>query len=414
MGQQDSFFEALGGETPIGFFTHSTSIGVGADVTGNQVGVKGICGGPDPGDGVQGFGSGDFSGVAGFGGNVPVGQAGTGVIGLGGVESASLFGGGGPGVRGIGGGAPNTSPANAVGVFGQGGKQSPGVVGQGGLNPADGVQGFGTGHFSGVAGFGDKGGTNEADGTGVFGQGGGASGQGVRGIGAGGPNTSPASAVGVYGQAGSGSDGVQGVGSGTQGAGVHGISSDLNGNGMIAEANNGARAFAIWARSSSGFAGFFDGNVQVNGDFLVTGAKSAVVAFPDGSSRRLYCMESPESWFEDFGVGQLVNGCAEVELAIDFASVVTCDSYHVFLTEYDDNSGLYVTNRTSTSFAVRARSSKTSNGSFSYRVVAKRKDIAGRRLEPVTIPTEKVRSVKTASPAIPLPPSERTRISVRP
>jgi len=41
MGSQDSFFEALGGETPIGFFTHSTSISIGVDVQGNQIGVRG-------------------------------------------------------------------------------------------------------------------------------------------------------------------------------------------------------------------------------------------------------------------------------------------------------------------------------------------------------------------------------------
>jgi hypothetical protein len=64
MGSQDSFFEALGGETPIGFFTHSTTISHGVDVQGNQVGVKGTCQGP-VGDGVQGFGSGNFSGVPG-------------------------------------------------------------------------------------------------------------------------------------------------------------------------------------------------------------------------------------------------------------------------------------------------------------------------------------------------------------
>jgi CheY-like chemotaxis protein len=41
MGEQSSYFEALGGEIPIGFFTHSTSLAAGVNVTGNQVGVIG-------------------------------------------------------------------------------------------------------------------------------------------------------------------------------------------------------------------------------------------------------------------------------------------------------------------------------------------------------------------------------------
>jgi hypothetical protein len=32
----------------------------------------------------------------------------------------------------------------------------------------------------------------------------------------------------------------------------------------------------------------------------------------DGSHRRLYCLESPESWFEDLGKGQLQGGQANV------------------------------------------------------------------------------------------------------
>jgi hypothetical protein len=159
-----------------------------------------------------------------------------------------------------------------------------------------------------------------------------------------------------------------------------------------------------------GFAGFFEGAVFVQGDFTVTGAKkSSVVPFPDGSRRRLYCMESPESWFEDFGIGNLVNGQAEVQLPPDFASVVNSDSYHVFLTEYEDNNALYVTKRTTAGFGVRAKSAKTASGTFSYRVVAKRKDIAGPRFEEVTIPTEKLQAVKPEAPTLHLPPTAPTR-----
>jgi hypothetical protein len=196
----DNQFTALG-PAIVGFQTDGANIDRGADITGNQVGVQGRCGGP-VGDGVQGFGTGNFSGVAGFGGG-DANSTGTGVFGLGGVQAGDLFvPQRGPGVRGIGGGGPNTSPSVGVGVYGQGAFQAPGVVGQAGTAPADGVQGFGSGAFSGVAGFGDSTPSSSQSGTGVFGLGGDPAGPGVRGIGHGGPNTNPSGPVGVYGQAG--------------------------------------------------------------------------------------------------------------------------------------------------------------------------------------------------------------------
>ena len=104
----DNQFTAVG-EPCGGFQTDGANIDRGADITGNQVGVQGRSGGP-VGDGVQGFGTGNFSGVAGFGGG-DTNSVGTGVFGLGGVQKGDLFvPQRGPGVRGIGGGAPDASP----------------------------------------------------------------------------------------------------------------------------------------------------------------------------------------------------------------------------------------------------------------------------------------------------------------
>ena len=172
--------------------------------------------------------------------------------------------------------------------------------------------------------------------------------------------------VGVFGQGGTGnSDGVLGFSNGT-GAGVHGV-----------------------ARSSTagvGLAGHFDGNVVINGD-LTASTKHAAVPFPDGSRRLLYAMESPESWFEDFGMSELVDGQAIVTLDPGFAAIVTGDVYHVFISEYGDNNALYVTDRINSSFTVRAKGSSTANSTFSYRIVSKRKDIAGPRLPKLAVPT---------------------------
>jgi hypothetical protein len=95
-------------------------------------------------------------------------------------------------------------------------------------------------------------------------------------------------------------------------------------------------------------------------------------------------VESPESWFEDFGFGKLVNGQARVQLDAGFSSAVISEAYHVFITEYEGNNALFVTKRTSTGFVVQAKESKA-NGMFSYRVVAKRKDIAAQRFEEVAV-----------------------------
>ena len=99
------------------------------------------------------------------------------------------------------------------------------------------------------------------------------------------------------------------------------------------------------------YAAAFYGPVIVGGDFTVVGgAKSAAVPHPDGSHRRLYCVESPESWFEDFGRGTLVCGEAVVPLDRDFAAVVDATEYHVFLTGHDGRFDLSVSDQTADGF----------------------------------------------------------------
>ena len=136
----DNQYTALGPAT-VGFQTNGANIDIGAQISGNTVGVIGSCQGA-VGDGVQGNGTGNFSGIAGWGGA----DSGTGVIGFG-------TGGAGPGVRGIGAGGPNTGPGGPAGVFGQGGASAPDVVGQAGSGVADGVQGFGDRELLRCCGF---------------------------------------------------------------------------------------------------------------------------------------------------------------------------------------------------------------------------------------------------------------------
>jgi hypothetical protein len=116
------------------------------------------------------------------------------------------------------------------------------------------------------------------------------------------------------------------------------------------------------------------------------GGLDALVPFPDGSLRRLYAMESPESWFEDFGRGQLVNGRARVQIAADFAlSVDLAQGYYVFLTPQSDSRGLFVPSQSPTSFEVWEQGEGRSTLAFSYRLVAKRKDVTAPRFERVNM-----------------------------
>jgi hypothetical protein len=178
-----------------------------------------------------------------------------------------------------------------------------------------------------------------------------------------------------------------GGGPGAGGFAIYGLSA--KGHGLVgATAAAGAAAVVGATNGVAGaYAAAFYGPVIVGGNFTVVGgAKSAAVPHPDGSHRRLYCMESPESWFEDFGEGALVCGEAWIALDPDFAAVVDTSKYHVFLTGQDGRCDVSVAEKTPTGFRVRAATG--GEGIFAWRVVAKRKDIAGPRFDTVEIPKE--------------------------
>jgi hypothetical protein len=124
---------------------------------------------------------------------------------------------------------------------------------------------------------------------------------------------------------------------------------------------------------------------------------------PDGSYQRLYSVACPESWVEDFGNGQVVGGVAQVPLEPAFATLLRGGDYQVFLTDYADSHGLYVSSRAPAGFEVRERLGGASTVPFGYRVLAKRRDTVTPRLELVSLPA--AHPVKTpARPEVrPLP-----------
>lgn len=190
--------------------------------------------------------------------------------------------------------------------------------------------------------------------------------------------------------------GVQGESSNRSGIGVNGQSDTFIGVRGLAGRLPSANAVGVMGigqvmahgvmgmATFPGFAGAFFGDVSVDGDFACTGHKGAAVRFPDGSRRLLCAIESPESWFEDFGAGRVVRGRATVKLDRDFRAV-TRGAYHVFLTPEGDCS-LYVTRKTTQSFEVRTVGGASVSVRFSYRIVAHRRDVAGTRFARLKLP----------------------------
>jgi hypothetical protein len=203
--------------------------------------------------------------------------------------------------------------------------------------------------------------------------------------------------VGVFGRGktaifgeGQGPEGNTGVlGTAAVGIGVHGSSNDgggLFGTGVWGEAVGGVgvagsaqNGWGVQATSTRNIAllaicgdddnpgvaaGWFAGDVVIDGNLtLVNGVISAAMPNRDGSHRRLYSIESPESWFEDFGEARLVKGKANVKLEAGFLSVVKTEGYHVFLTPHGDSNGLYISHRKK-GFEVKEQGQGKSNVSF--------------------------------------------------
>lgn len=127
-----------------------------------------------------------------------------------------------------------------------------------------------------------------------------------------------------------------------------------------------------------------DKNLEVDGDLTVYGSKAAAVPHPDGSHRRLYAVESPESWFEDLGEAVLRGGRARVRLDPEYAALIEANAYQVFLASYGP-AQLYVDERTPEEFEVRAIPPDDGEEiRFGYRIVGRRLNAPGERLEQVS------------------------------
>ena len=175
---------------------------------------------------------------------------------------------------------------------------------------------------------------------------------------------------------------------------------------------NWGKAAGVYGYSETGYGGHFvtgqvgnvfypdSGGLRVVGQIVKSeGEYSELLPHPDGSQRLLYAPLSPESWYEDYGRAQLVEGRVEVELDTDFVTVLGIEDgeYHVFLTPEGDTQGLYVESRSAKSFIVREQQAGTSNTTFSYRVATKNKHRQPERLAILEEPEELTMPPQTPS-----------------
>jgi hypothetical protein len=141
-------------------------------------------------------------------------------------------------------------------------------------------------------------------------------------------------------------------------------------------------------------------DIDNSGDLHCTGVVSGV-AKVDGGARTvaMSAIESPVNWVEDFGSARLVNGAAVVELDPTYIQTVNSSlNYKVFPAPNGDCKGLYVTNKTATSFEVRELGGGTSSVDFDYRITAVRKNYENVRFADHTQEMQRLSRSREAKP----------------
>jgi len=108
-----------------------------------------------------------------------------------------------------------------------------------------------------------------------------------------------------------------------------------------------------------------------------TGNVSTIVNDLNDKKVTFFAPETPESLFEDYGTGKLVNGKVHIKIDPVFAKNITVNAQHplrVFIQLNGDCKGVFVTNKTGTGFDVIELQSGQSNVDFEWHVIGNRAD----------------------------------------
>jgi hypothetical protein len=277
--------------------------------------------------------------------------------------------------------------------------------------------------------------------TGVWAQGGGATGFGLLAVNT---NASGTAVIGIgnngasnYLVAGSGGSfngtGFGLVGWGNTVASGTGVAGSGNGSGITSLVTGAGGAFratttGIFAYSTTAGTGEavytsqFGNIVRVNywsgaTQFKIAGTGtmpvSCTVKDNAGVDRTMYCSESPEFYFEDYGQGQLVNGQAHIVIDSVLAKNIIIDENHplrVYIQiEGDENcKGVVVKNKTGNGFDVVEMMGGTSNATFQWHIVCNVQDVemengrinhlANIRFQPMAAPRETIDQPSAVTP----------------
>ncbi|MBN2543570.1 hypothetical protein JXI42_11960 [bacterium] len=180
-----------------------------------------------------------------------------------------------------------------------------------------------------------------------------------------------------------GGNGVIGVTKRISGYGVYGIS-DGGSRAVYGSATNTVTNYGVYGSSNAtsesyGVYGSGGGSaatkygVYASGNLGCSGTKPAVVATTEGP-REMYAMESPNLWFEDFGIGTVTSGQARINLKNDFLETITVNEenpFMVYITPMAPLGEWWVENHQD-GFVLYAPEA-ADDARFNYRVVAKRK-----------------------------------------
>jgi hypothetical protein len=252
-----------------------------------------------------------------------------------------------------------------------------------------------------VAGFGVKGTATATTGDtfGVYGITASTSGTGVKGVGVAVSQEGATAPIGsgLWGDTSSGSQAVLATADNT--AALAAYSKSNSEATVFVENASTEQNSIVLATFGSAFTGYCD--AFADGDLTCSGSVGGHAILPDAASGHrevaLYAVQAPENWFEDTGSSQLHNGVATVALDADYAQTVnTGMAYQVFLTPDGDCKGLYVSQKSASSFEVHELGGGSSSIAFDYRIMARRKGFENIRMADLTGKTQIGRPLKSA------------------
>jgi hypothetical protein len=161
------------------------------------------------------------------------------------------------------------------------------------------------------------------------------------------------------------------------------------------------------SKTSGSFSISNSGNEVLSGTLKTSGGTYARTTGASGTKRIAYGTRSASPQIEDVGEASMTSGRALVTIDAAFGdSVDMRHAYHVFLTPDGDCKGLYVAQKSPSSFVVRELQGGRSTLTFEYRIVAKPVDENGERLavdRPTVLPdaTPLHRRVRVSAPPTP-------------